>query len=81
MYKTASELYNDFLGIYFNEYNELSDAKRNKMKDKNKPSNLFLETYNIMTGVKMKNRLTQQDKVINKKRLIKTLMIYPQCYH
>ena len=31
MCDTASELNNDFLGIYFDEYHELSDAKRNKM--------------------------------------------------
>ena len=29
-YNKASELYNDFLGIYFEEYYELSDDKRKK---------------------------------------------------
>ena len=30
VYNKASELYNDFLGIYFDEYYELSDDKRKK---------------------------------------------------
>ena len=46
MYNTASELYSDLLGIYIDEYYELSDAKRNKMKDKYGPEKLFLETSN-----------------------------------
>ena len=28
MYDTASELHNNFLGIYFDEYYDLSDAER-----------------------------------------------------
>ena len=55
MHDTASELYNDFLGIYFNGllqpiliiiviyYNELPDAKRNKIEPKYYPDNLFFE--------------------------------------
>ena len=35
-----------FLGIYFDEYNELPNAKRNKMDPKYDLDNLFLETYN-----------------------------------
>ena len=46
VYNTASELYSDLLGIYIDEYYELSDAKRNKMKDKYGPEKLFLETSN-----------------------------------
>ena len=30
VYNKASKLYNDFLGIYFDEYYELSDDKRKK---------------------------------------------------
>ena len=43
---TASDLHNDLLGIYFDEYNELPDAKRNKMKHKYYPTKLSLEKYN-----------------------------------
>ena len=46
VYDNASDLYNNFLAIYFNEYNEILDAKRNKMKHKYEPKKLFLETYN-----------------------------------
>ena len=43
MYDTASELYNDFLGICFDEYNELPGGKRNKTEPKYDPNNLFFE--------------------------------------
>ena len=46
MYDTASELYNDFLGIYFDEYSELPDTKRNEMESKYDLNNLFPERYN-----------------------------------
>ena len=45
VYDTSSELYNDFLEIYYDEYNELSDNKRNKMDPKYDPKTLFLERY------------------------------------
>ena len=44
VYGTVSDLYNNFLGIYFDEYNELPDAKRNKIEPKYDLNNLFLET-------------------------------------
>ena len=44
MLNTASELYNDLLGIYFDEYYELSDAK--KIESKYDPDKLFLKAYN-----------------------------------
>ena len=43
---TASELYNKLLETYFDEYNELSGAKINKMDPKYDPESLFLNTYN-----------------------------------
>ena len=33
------ELYNDLLGFYFEEYNELSDDERKKIEHKYDPSN------------------------------------------
>ena len=66
MYNTASELYNDLLGIYFDEYYELSDAKRNKMKYKYDPKKLFLETYNnynvLFENEELSNTLRKSDK-------------------
>ena len=46
MYNAASELYNNLLKIYFDEYYELPDAKRNKMERNYNPIDLFLKTYN-----------------------------------
>ena len=46
MSDTASELYNKLLETYFDEYNELSGAKINKMDPKYEPESLFLNTYN-----------------------------------
>ena len=37
MYDKPSYLYMDLLAIYFDQYNELSDAKINKMKPKFDP--------------------------------------------
>ena len=41
----ASELHNDLLEIYFDEYNDLTVAKRKNLNSKYDPVNLFLETY------------------------------------
>ena len=46
MYDTASELFNDLLEAYYDEYFYLLYAERNKMESKYKPKKLFLETYN-----------------------------------
>ena len=40
-----SELYNNLLGIYYNEYNELSDAQRRKLDDNYDPKNLIPKGY------------------------------------
>ena len=45
MYDTVSELYNELLETYFDEYNELSNAKRKHIELKY-PTNSFLKTYN-----------------------------------
>ena len=60
---TASELYNDFLGIYFEKYGELPDVKRNKMDPKYKHED-FLKNVIVMAG------LIQEEKVIMKNCLI-----------
>ena len=44
MYDTASELYNDFLRIYYHKYFELPDDK--KIESKYDPKDLFLDGYN-----------------------------------
>ena len=56
----TSELYNDFLGIYFHKYFELSDDKRKKIESKYDPKDLFRNGYDVMCGQKMdKNRLVK----------------------
>ena len=43
VYDKASELCNNFLGIYYYKYYELSDDKRNKIEAKHDPKDLFLD--------------------------------------
>ena len=45
VYETASELYNDFLEIYLDEQNDLSDGKRKNMDPKYNPTNLMLDIF------------------------------------
>ena len=45
------------LAICFNEYNELSDAKTNKMKHKNDHGKLFLEANNYDVYINNNNCL------------------------
>ena len=62
----ASELYNEYLEIYFDQYMGLSDAKKKRnLVSKYDPTNLFLETYNYdiwfenedSTDIKIKSNL------------------------
>ena len=43
VYDKASALCNNFLGIYYYKYYELSDDKRNKIEAKHDPKDLFLD--------------------------------------
>ena len=43
MYDKASELHNELLERYFDEYYDLSDAEGNRMQNKYKPKQLFLK--------------------------------------
>ena len=45
VYDTFSELYNNLLERYFDEYYDLSDAKRIKIGAKYDPANLALDEY------------------------------------
>ena len=46
VYDSVSELYNEYLGIYFDQYMTLSDAWEKNLGNKYNPINSFLETYN-----------------------------------
>ena len=41
----ASELYNEYLEIYFDEYKTLSGSHKRNLDNKYDPTNLFFETY------------------------------------
>ena len=49
VYYNASPLHNEYLEIYFNQYNDLSDARKRELGNKYDPINLFLETHNYNT--------------------------------
>ena len=71
VYDVASELYNEMLETCFDEYNELSDAKRKNIKLNYDPVNYFLLIHIItITGLKMNNGLIK-----------KNLQIYLTCHH
>ena len=46
VYDNASELYNEYLKIYFDEYKALSDTQKRELGNKYDPIDLFLGTYN-----------------------------------
>ena len=45
LYNNASELYNEYLENYYDQYMDLSDAKKRKFDDMYDPEELFLEEY------------------------------------
>ena len=46
VYDDASKLYNEYLGIYFDEYKSLSDVQKRELGNKYDPINSFFETHN-----------------------------------
>ena len=45
MYDNPSELYDEYLEIYFNEYKALPNAKKGELSNRYDPINLFFTTY------------------------------------
>ena len=68
MYNNASELYNEYLETYFDEYNTLSDAQERELHDKYDPINLFLETYNYNIWFENEEELIDK-KMIDREEL------------
>ena len=61
----SSELCNELLGTYFDEYYYLSDAERKKMNNKFKPKKLFIEGSNYndwYENVEMPDKEESSDK-------------------
>ena len=54
MYDTSSECFNDLLETYFDEYYDLSDAKRSKIDSKYELAHLTLDEYNYNEWYKEK---------------------------
>ena len=54
VYDTSSECFNDLLETYFDEYYDLSDAKRSKIDSKYELANLTLDEYNYNEWYKEK---------------------------
>ena len=73
VFNNASELQNEYLEIYFDQYIALPDAKKESWV-----TNMILKNYFllmniiIITGLKIKNRLIRQEKV-TKKNLYATI--------
>ena len=63
MYDDASKLYNEYLGIYFDEYKSLSDAQKRELGNKYDLINSFFETYNYDVWFENKESTHQKESV------------------
>ena len=63
VYNNASELYNEYLEIYFNQYTTLSDAKKGKLDDNYDPENLFFEGYDYSVQSKKEESNAKEESV------------------
>ena len=72
MYDNTSELYNEYLSIYFDQCTALSNATKGKLGNNYDPDNLFLETYNY-------DAWFENEESIDTKKLMKNLPIYRKC--
>ena len=43
VYENASERYNEYLGVYYDQHLTLSNSKKRKLDNKYEPKNLFLD--------------------------------------
>ena len=62
MHDTASEVYNELLEIYSDEYNELADAKKRKLNDNYDPESLFLKEYDYSVWSENKEQSTGKEE-------------------
>lgn len=69
VYDNTSGLNNEFIEIYFDEFVALLHADKRKLVNKYDPTNLFLKLIFMITGLKIKNQLAQQN-VVKKNLLI-----------
>ena len=65
MYDNASELYNEYLEIYFNQYMTLSDTKKRTFGKKYDPESLFLEGHDYSLRSENNEESTDKDESID----------------
>ena len=65
MYYISSELYNNFLEIYYDEFIELQDAKKRRLGNNYDPKNLFLKGYDYSVLSKNKEELDDKEKSVD----------------
>ena len=63
LYNNASELYNEYLEIYFNQYMTLSNANKIKLGDIYDPEKLFLKGYDYSVQSENKEELTDKKEL------------------
>ena len=70
MYNNAINLYNKLLKIYFNDYNNIRNEKKEDMGKKYDPSNLLLYDINLLNR-KNKMKIKKKQNHFQKKLLLK----------
>ena len=65
VYNNVSELYNEYLEIYFNQYMTLSDAKKWTLGDKYNLESLFLKGYYYNVWSENKGQSTDKEKSVD----------------
>ena len=68
MYDNVSELYNEYLETYFDQYMSVSDNKKSNWVIINMILLIYFLLIRVImiTGLKMKNRLIQKERVVKK---------------
>ena len=61
----SSELYNNFLEIYYDEFIELQDAKKRRLGNNYDPKSLFLKGYDYSVLSKNKEELDDKEKFVD----------------
>ena len=68
VYDIGSEMYNEYLGTYFDQYMALSDNRKSKLGNKYYPVNLFLvDTYNYDNWFKKEESTDKKEESTDKK--------------
>ena len=68
VYDNVSELYNEYLETYFDQYMSVSDNKKSNWVIINMILLIYFLLIRVImiTGLKMKNRLIQKERVVKK---------------